>query len=298
MRPLLATLLLIAVLTTGALVAVDLVMLLARPGGQQPHLTAPDASSDDARLIHAYYDAANQVMAGAGDQVLSTMAAPGVLLHQDGFSPRAGSNQLAAHFTALSRIGPLHFHITRIVADETGYLVLVDVTHARDSDSDSGESSPSDRWTTTDRLEIGNGLIAEYWPGSLPMPAMAPLPLLHLERIPRNPVSALARLELAPGTVMRALEIPAQQLLIVESGEITLESQESLRVSRGGAPWRDEQIGADPTAMEQRILAPGDAVLAPSGGLRFSNRRPWAGLPAQCAHRVEGRSLRPQARAE
>ena len=99
------------------------------------------------------------------------------------------------------------------------------------------------------------------------MPAMPPLPLVNLERIARNPVSALSRLELAPGTSLRALEIPAQQIVIVEAGEIVLESQETLRVTHGGAPWRDEQTGPDPT--EQRVLDPGDAVQVPSGGLRF-----------------------------
>lgn len=272
MRPLLATFLMIALLATGTLVAVDLAMLLALPEDQRRHLTAPDASSEDARLIHAFYDAANTLTTDVGEQVLSTLTAPGVLLRQNGFSPRAGSDQIVAHFSALSRTGPLHFQITRIVADETGYLVLVDVTHARASPPVSGERSPSAHWTTTDQLEIGDGLIDQYWPGILPMTTMPPIPLVRLEHIPRNPVSALARLELAPGASLRALEIPALQLLIVESGEITSESQKSPRVSRGGGAWRDEQIAADPT--EQRILAPGDAVLAPSGGLRLSNRRP------------------------
>jgi hypothetical protein len=270
MRPLFATFLLLAVLVTGALVAVDLAMLLANPGDQHPHLTAPDASSNDVRLIHAFYEAANQVMAGAGDKALSTVAAPRIELHHIG-PPQGGNTQVAAYFAALSRTGPLQFHVARIVSDETGYLVMVDVAHASSYDSVSGERNLSLRWTTTDRFEIAQGLIEDYWPGRLPMPAMPPLPQVHLERIPRNAVSALARLELAPSTSQRALQIPAQQLLIVESGEVVLESREPVRVSRGGAPWRDEQMGADPT--EKRILAPGDAVLAPDGGLRLSNRQ-------------------------
>lgn len=271
MRPLIAMLLLLALIVTGSLVAADILQFLGPTRDRLQY--QPAAAANDARLIDAFYGGANQIISGADPRALLAVAAPEMLLHEAGSAQHQGIESLTTYFAAMARPVPMRFQVRRVVPDDKGYLVLLDVMADAVPTTSIANPAAIQQWTTTDKLAISKGMVREYWPGAVPLLPLPGMPGLKLDALSNPAVAALARLEIAPGAVMRELNIPARQMIVVEHGAIRLRTPGAVRISRGGGPWREEEVRADTSQTQSPVpeLEAGDAALAPAAGLSLSN---------------------------
>lgn len=263
MRSIFAAFLTIAVILTGALVALDLALVLGiSPIVEGPRRENP-AASDDASLVHSFYKAANDLLSGEGESNLITFVTPHLRVHSGAGGTSDGFSTLTSHFTTLRRQGDVRLQVVQVIGEDRDFTALVEA-HAttQNSSPESSERHPP-LWLTIDRFRVQDGMIDEYWPGAIESRPLPALPHVALSEIPSGAVLSLSRLELGPEVTLRALAIPAPQLLFVESGVVTLAAPGTASVSRAG----DARLDVRPPSSnaDDILLGPGDAVLIQPG---------------------------------
>jgi predicted SnoaL-like aldol condensation-catalyzing enzyme len=270
-RSVLAAVLTTALLVTGVLVAIDLALLI-EPGSFIAASESADlAPSDDLRLVHAFYDAANAFLSGENAMALTAVVSPQVRTHVGTAAPAGGPAALAAHFASLQRQGDLRLRVVRLVADDGELTTMVEAYPATQLEPVNANEQVPPLWRTIDRLRIEGGMIAEYWPGAVESRPLPPLPRFTVSIFPEETTISLARLEVGPGAVLRPLDVPFPQLVLVENGTLVISRQLALSVARASEStftWRPAA-----SSPEELLLGPGDAVLVPADtGQAIANR--------------------------
>jgi predicted SnoaL-like aldol condensation-catalyzing enzyme len=257
-RSALAAILTVAVMTTGSLVALDLAQVL----GSDSYVAAPDSSGivspSDLRLIRQFYDAANALLAGNSPRTLTSVVSPRIETHLANGTPASGPDAVAQHLSALQSQGDLRLSVNAVVRDDRKITALVEGHTVAAADR---ESLDGPLWQTIDRFRIEDGVIAEYWPGAVASRPLPPPPAVTVPIPPENTSLALARLEFAPGAILRPLVVPATQLQMVEQGTLFVSGYQSLAIARAGDPRFTWLPAAEPTEL---LLGPGDALLVPA----------------------------------
>jgi len=271
-------------LTVGALLAVDLGALLATPPLTTVDQQRP-AAAGDAYVIQAFYEAANAVLSGAPDGVLTAFVSPAVETYPAGSEPIQGQQGMTNHLQDLQRRGAVRLDVVRTMGTGDDLAALVEVRDASVTAVARDEATISRQMVELFHLETGR--IVGYWPGSFPDGPPTGLPAAVLAVAPGERGISLARIELGPRTPPTTLLAPFPHLLLVETGAVAVGRDDSLSLARAGA----SRFTALPPAMgEGLLLEPGDALLVPAGAreeLRNAGETPAAVFSLLLAPRNE-----------
>lgn len=260
MRPLLASFLAIAVGITGILVAIDLALVL---GGESPpagHSQENPVSASEEALVAAFYDAANELLSARDTWAFTSVALPGVRVHLESGTTRAGLDALQSHFLALQRQGDVRLDVARLVGNDNEFTTLIEAHPQSDLPTSPRHDPPL--WQAIDHFRIEGGMISDYWPGAVDSRPLPRIPALSLPLAMSDPAVSMARLELGPGGTLRGLDIPNPWLFVVESGQVTLPAPSDAVVARAAEARPDP--GQPVERQDAFLLGPGDTVLIPA----------------------------------
>ncbi|HEU5430707.1 MAG TPA: hypothetical protein VFU81_03540, partial [Thermomicrobiales bacterium] len=130
------------------------------------------------------------------------------------------------------------------------------------------------RQERTEAFRFASGRIVEYWSALDDTAFARSLPPLSMPLPAGMKQAALVRFALPPGAVLADLSEPGPELLLPETGAVTVAVDESAELARAGAiaeGWRPA------TAKQELTLGPGDALLVPAGAHRAIRNETSAG---------------------
>jgi SnoaL-like protein len=258
-RPRRAVGLALAILLTAATALAMAGLALTLGGSFLP--AAPAAAAGETDLARRFYAAANAVLAGAEPSVFDPLLAPACVDHEpDG--PALDQAGWAARLAATGRAAPgARLEVTTIVAD--GAWVAAQTNLSGAAVLAAGASLAGLAAPTTDLLQLAGGRVVGYWPGAALADPPQALPSVSLGQWAAPAIVSLARVVYPPGTALTGFVAPGPQLILAESGRL------SVRLD-GAAAWfvaAHPESGwqtTSPTGQEL-TLAPGDALLAAAG---------------------------------
>lgn len=220
---------------------------------------APAAATTQTNLALRFYAAANAVLAGRDQTAFAAILAPDFVAHAPDGASLAGSG-LAAQLAAVARATPsVQFQVATVVAADEWVVAQVTPAGGTGVLAAAIGAPPA---TTTDLLRLAGERIVGYWPGWSLAGLPQTLPPLALAVGDTPALMALARVVYAPGADLADIVAAGPQLLLGETGQLTIRLAGSASWFIASQPERGWQSTAP--SGQTLMLAPGDALLVPA----------------------------------
>jgi hypothetical protein len=255
-----AAILIVAMLVTSGVIALDFANLMRTPHPVTTPHAAVASGVDYEPVIATFYDAANALLAGESSTLLATVIAPDIEIHAGNGPAASGERGMRDYLEGLRLRGAGALTVVRQIGSSDEIAVVIEAHDARSGAGPSTATAP--RWRTVDLFRMDAGMIAGYWPGSLENPALPSLPSLALPASAETMSVSLGRLEIGPDAEPTPLVAPVPHLLIVETGTLAISRDSSFEFARAGSSHFVSEA-ADPGAGEL-VAGPGDALLLPA----------------------------------